>query len=260
MAIPIAAGVIVLAVVLILVIGKVGKKAEPVDVQAGISYLEALAQKDPADVQDVRREIYRKRLDEQREALIEQLDSGELDPFSLFEDYVLMGDSRAMGLWYWEFMEQDRILADGGHTIRYVMGFEKELNAFNPSYVFMCYGLNDVGMGFWSTGEEYAAEYMEKVDWVKQQAPNATVIVCSILPAMDPAFSQNAAWYSIPEWNIALEAACKEHGILFADCSRLAEQYPELWDVDGVHFEAAFYPHWASILIATALMGGEEAE
>ena len=123
MAIPIAAGVIVLAVVLILVIGKVGKKAEPVDVQAGISYLEALAQKDPADVQDVRREIYRKRLDEQREALIEQLDSGELDPFSLFEDYVLMGDSRSMGLWYWEFMEQDRILADGGHTIRFVMGF-----------------------------------------------------------------------------------------------------------------------------------------
>ena len=54
----------------------------------------------------------------------------------------------------------------------------------------------------------------------------------------------------------ALEKACKDNGILFANCDQLAVDYPNLWDPDGIHFRKEFYPYWASCLIATLLMEG----
>ena len=61
-------------------------------------------------------------------------------------------------------------------------------------------------------------------------------------------------WRNIPAWSAALEAACKQNGILFANCDSLAADYPNLWDPDGIHFREAFYPHWASVLVITTLM------
>ena len=39
------------------------------------------------------------------------------DPFPLFQDYALLGDSRAIGFYYSEFLEESRVLADGGNTV-----------------------------------------------------------------------------------------------------------------------------------------------
>lgn len=84
-----------------------------------------------------------------------------------------------------------------------------------------------------------------------------TIVVSSILPAQDPAFDRSKRWRDIPEWNVVLKEACVENGILYADCDRLYEEYPKLWDPDGIHFREAFYPYWSSLLIATALVGGQ---
>ena len=83
-------------------------------------------------------------------------------------------------------------------------------------------------------------------------------MVSSILPAKDPAFQKSRKWYNIPDWSAALEKACQENGVLFANCDRLAVDYSNLWDPDGIHFRKEFYPYWASSLIATILMEGAE--
>ena len=99
---------------------------------------------------------------------------------------------------------------------------------------------------------------METVKTIREKLPNATIVVSSILPAKDPAFQKSAKWRDIPQWSAALEAACKENGILFANCDYLAVSYPNLWDPDGIHFRKEFYPYWASCLVATMLMEGVE--
>ena len=176
----------------------------------------------------------------------------------MFRDYVLLGDSRAVGFWYRDFLDKSRVLADGGHTIRNLKENIGKIVEMNPSQIFLCYGLNDSSIGYWDTAEEYVTEYMATVNEIREKLPNAKIVVSSILPAKDPAFQKSKKWYNIPEWSAALEKACKENGILFANCDRLAVDHPNLWDPDGIHFREEFYPYWASCLVATLLMEGVE--
>ena len=99
---PIA--IVLVAILVFAVIGAVSsafeKKEEVEDVTAaGIAYLEAREKKDPGSVMQARQDIYQAKINAQRTQLINQLTNGTMDPFSLFKDYVLMGDSRAVGFW-----------------------------------------------------------------------------------------------------------------------------------------------------------------
>ena len=99
-------------------------------------------------------------------------------------------------------------------------------------------------------------EYIQCVRMIQSRLPDATIVVSSILPARDPAFNRSEKWRNIPQWSAALEKACKDNGILFANCDYLAVSYPNLWDPDGIHFRKEFYPYWASNLVVTTLMEG----
>ena len=255
--IPIVIGIFVALVAVMLALGGNAKKSTAdAEISKGLAYLQSLEEKDPADVQQVRKAIRQRELDAQRDELLDQLTSGKIDPFSLFQDYVVMGDSRAVGFWYRKFLDKGRVLADGGHTIRNIPDQIDTLVTLNPSTIYLCYGLNDCSIGYWDSAESYVAEYMQVVKSIREKLPDATIVVSSILPARDPAFQKSAKWRNIPEWSAALEKACKENGVLFANCDKLAEDYPNLWDPDGIHFRKEFYPYWASNLVVTTLMEG----
>lgn len=247
-------GVVVVLIALILVFGNRGPDLSD-EIKTGKEYLASLEEKDPADVQKVRKEIRKEKLEAERDELIRQLNAGEIDPFSMFQDYVLMGDSRSVGYEFWNYLDPTRVLADAGNTILSVEDQMEELVSLNPSTIYLCFGLNDVSIGIWSTAEEYAAEYMNVIASIQAELPDATIVVSSILPAKDPAFNRDADWYNIPDWNVVLKETCEENGILFADCDQLAVDYSDLWDIDGIHFQTNFYPHWATYLVAASLYG-----
>lgn len=255
--VPIIPLTIVLVIVLMIALffGSLpGNREADEPVRAGIEYLESLEQKDPAEIAQVRKNLYQRKLDAQRDELLRQLTDGTIDPFTLFQDYVVMGDSRAVGFWYRDFLERSRVLADGGHTIRNISEQMDQLVSLNPSMIYLCYGLNDISIGYWDTKEAYVAEYMQIVDEIRAKLPDATIVVSSILPARDPAFQRSSKWRNIPEWSAALEQACEANGVLFANCDQLAADHPNLWDPDGIHFREEFYPYWASMLVVTTLM------
>ena len=252
--VPVAV-VVVIAVILILFISRLSSKEQQVsDTAEGIAFLQSLENKDPEAVMEVRRSIEQAKIDAKRDQMIQQLANGDVDPFSYFKDYVVMGDSRAVGFWYRDFLERGRVLADGGHTIRNVESQLDKLVSLNPATIYMCYGLNDTSIGYWDTAEEYVTEYVQVVKTIQEKLPNATIVVSSILPARDPAFQRSKKWYNIPDWSAALEKACKANDILFANCDSLAEDYPNLWDPDGIHFREQFYPYWASAMLVATLM------
>jgi len=264
---PIPPVAIVAAVAVALLVGLIAFFSDPAgetkisdEVREGITYLENLEKKDPAAVQQVRKEIRQKELAAQRDKLLKQLTDGTIDPFSLFQDYVVMGDSRAVGYWYRDFLDKGRVLADGGHTIRNITEQMDTLVSLNPSTIYLCYGLNDISIGYWDTKEDYTSEYIGIIRQIQAELPDATIVVSSILPARDPAFERSSKWRNIPEWSAALEQACKDNGILFANCDQLAVDYPNLWDPDGIHFREDFYPYWASNLVVATLMEGADDE
>ena len=96
-------------------------------VAAGTAYLDSAAAKDASAIAETlrerekqrRAELLAKQKQEERDALVAKITSGELDIWSMFDSYVILGDSRAVGFYYFDFLEKSRVLADGGNTIRF---------------------------------------------------------------------------------------------------------------------------------------------
>ena len=126
----------------------------------------------------------------------------------------------------------------------------EELVALNPSIIFLTYGINDVGIGYWPTPEDYVNEINNTLALLKEHLPNATVYVCSIIPALEPAFKRGPAWREIPDYNDAVRAFCEENGTPYVDITQLCEEHTDLYQDDGVHLLGGFYPLWGTELIA----------
>lgn len=221
-------------------------RQQKADTAPGLAMLETLEQRDPQAVDAVLQERAGPTMwDDGAEEFDLDLD----DVWGTFQNYMLLGDSRAVGFYYYEFLDTNRVLADGGDTILKIEEHMDEIVAMQPRYVFLCYGINDIGIGFWPTPEEYSEAYMECIAALKERLPDAVVVVAATLPARDPAFELNSAWYNIPEYNVDLAAACEENGVIFADNSAIAEAHADLWDVDGIHLRPDFYPYWGKNLL-----------
>lgn len=219
----------------------VNREPVPEEVQAGIAYLQSLEAQDPAQVESTLKE-------QRRQERMARMESGDLDVWDQLEDAVIMGDSRAVGFWYYDHIPEERVLGDAGHRIDLVPDYYDTLEALNPAQVFFCYGVNDVGIGYWPTPEEYAAAMDETVQGVLELLPDTVVYVCSIPEVKDPAFDLNSVWRRIPEYNDAVEAMCAEKGYPYVNCDGLIVEYGHLWDSDGIHFQREVYPPWGQYL------------
>lgn len=227
------------------------KEDKNVDLEAGLAYLTAQEEKDPAEVDNAIQAIKQQRMDAQREELLQQLISGERDVWGMFSDAAVLGDSRAVGFSYYDYLSGDRVLATSGERITSIVDHYEELHALNPSYIFLCYGLNDIV--FWDGAEEYAQGYGEILTDLQNEFPNATIIVSSILSVFDPAFEKESDWYQLPDYSAAVAEYCQENGIPFANNDELCAGHSDLWQPDGIHLLPDFYHYWASNLILTML-------
>ncbi len=247
------AGVLLAAVVIALLTSSKPKaasaKAPAGELKAGLSYLEQLAGKDPAAVDSelkARDDAQRERT---RAALLEELCQDEANVWTHYDNFVLMGEAMASGFAEYHYLSKDRVLAKSSYSILNVPGLLDEAAALQPEVIFLCFGLNDLNNGNWATPESYAKEMVETVELIRQRIPDAAVVVSSILPVREKALRVCRKWAEIPEYNAALEKACRKNRIEFADASRLAEEHADLWASTGYHLSPAFYRFWASCLI-----------
>ena len=142
-------------------------------------------------------------------------------------------------------MEQRRVLAAGGDTIRNITDNIEALKNLNPGNIILCYGLNDISIGYWNTVEEYLAEMDQMIALLHENLPNAVVYVNSIIPAIDPAFSRAPIWRNIPDWNVEIKKHCEENNIPYIDLTDTLAAHPGLYNEDGIHVPREFYQYWA---------------
>ena len=257
----IAAAVVVVILAIVLATwlgsGKSGGDTAALDTSPGVDYIKALEAKSPESVQHTLKLQREEKIRAMREQRLQELESGEISVWTLFEDYVILGDSRAVGFYYYEFLPEDRVLAEAGSTILKLQEHIPDLEKLNPSNIFLCYGLNDVSIGIWPTPADYASEYRDIIREIQQKLPDATIYISSILPARDPAFEQASEWREIPSYSAAVRELCTDiDRCYYVDNDAIAAQYADLWDVDGIHVQRAFYDHWAANLIAEVYNAG----
>lgn len=225
-------------------------KATDAQVSSGVSWLLEQEQHSPADVEATLKARRQAELAAQKDAWLAQLRSGEISVWSLFEDYVLLGDSRAVGFSYYGFLPEERVLADSGATILHVQEQLDALKKLDPTMLFLCYGINDVGIGYWPTAEDYVNKIEETVALLAKELPNTDVYISSIIPAIDPAFERGPIWRNIPEYNDAVRVWCENAGVSYIDISQLCADNLALYQADGVHMMPEFYPLWAIEMIS----------
>ncbi len=242
-----AAAVIAAVVLIVSFVKRPGKNAEAV--AEGIAVLEQLENADVAEVDNILAAQRQARIDAEREKILAQLRNGEADVWSMFENYAIMGDSRAVGFSFYGFLAEERVLAGAGWTIKNIYDEMEALVALNPSEIFLCFGLNDTSIGYWSEPDSYAEEYHEILDMMQERLPNAKIYVSSILPAKDPAFQRAEVWRDIPQWSERVRQEIEGTPYTYVDNTEIAAEYTDLWDIDGIHVMYNFYPIWASNLI-----------
>lgn len=249
-----------------------------VDIAQGVAYLEALEQQDPDAVDQILRQRRLEQLAREREELLRQIKAGEQDPFPLFQDAVILGDSRAVGFFYYGFVDESRDLTGSGETILDIPKKLDTLQAMNPRYVYLAYGLNDIKIGHWGSLQAHISEYLDRVQDIRERLPEAVIVISSVLPYHDPNARTDATGETppssgsslteadrkrlaqIPEWNRLMADAAREHGVIFVDNSAICQEYENLWEKDGIHVFKSFYPHWGKNLIVAALEEGGIAD
>ena len=245
----ILAAIAAVLVTIVVAVAGAGRPKASSEARAGRKYVAEAVSLDTAPVDEV---IEARRSDRLAAKAEEAVESGAI--WGMFKDYVVMGDSRAVGFYYHDFLDESRVFADGGHTIRNITDNLQAVKELAPSYIYICYGLNDTGVGYWKNGVEYASEFAKHIDELRDAAPNATIVVSSILPATPEAVAVNDVWEAIPEFSAAAEKMCKEKGVIFVNNDDLAKRYMDtLWDADGVHLRPEFYPLWAQRLLSAAM-------
>lgn len=230
----------IIAVILFMILSD--KPASTENLEEGISYIKELEKTDTSSVEKEIKEIKKA----ERSAALE---SGELDVWQQFNDSVILGDSRAVGFSYFGFLEENRVFADAGATIRDITQYIDRIKTVNPSSIILCFGLNDISIGYWETSEEYIAELDEVLGELQKNLPDAVVYVNSTIPATDPAFERSSKWRDIPEWNQDIKQHCTENGIPYIDITEVVDAHTDLYDPDGIHMRKEFYEYWAIAMI-----------
>ena len=235
-----AAVVVIIGIVIFIALS--GQNIATDDIKDGRAYIEGLEATDTASVEEQVKELRK----EERKAALE---SGDMDVWSQFTDIAILGDSRAVGFYSYNLVDQSRVFATGGATIRDIEQYTDQLAALNPSSIIFCYGLNDISIGYWDNVDDYIAEQDQIIADLQAAMPNTTIYINSIIPAIDPAFERSEKWRDIPEWNDAIRQHCEDNNIPYIDITEDVEAHEDLYDVDGIHMQKAFYEYWAIDMI-----------
>ena len=74
-------------------------------------------------------------------------------------------------------------MAEAGLTIADIPKYQDQMKTLNPSYLFLCTGINDVSIGLWPTKEEYVEAYEETMQTLMKELPDTHIYINSIFPA-----------------------------------------------------------------------------
>mgnify|MGYP004444401449 FL=1 len=215
--------------------------AKPLAEKDGLAYLASLDQR---DLEAINETIQQKKMDQ----LVNSYASGETDIFSLFQDYVFLGDSRANGFKAYGFLEDSRVLAEVSQTIKNVDQYLDVIESLKPTTVIISYGINDMASNLGSDkGEDGYIELMkEKVAHILEKSPNAKIVVNSINPATPSTMASNPEWGNYVHYSDMVKRACEKYGWVYVDNNDISQngQAP-IYEGDGIHFIPSFYKTWA---------------
>lgn len=166
-------------------------------------------------------------------------------PFSyeaLFRKCVFLGDSITEGLSYHHVLKEEHVLAGAGKTAEFALENIDALVGRKPDRVFIQLGSTDI---LWPTDDPktYSLKhYAQLIDSIQAKLPKAEITLLAVTPVTAVALKKEPRYRNIREYNEGLQALAAKAQVGYVDPTPLVTEHPDLYDTDGIHFQAAFYP------------------
>ncbi len=130
-------------------------------------------------------------------------------------------------------------------------GVQTDCETYDPRVIVISYGVNDIGGNADGGQQQTAAQTITAItnviNWCQAGAPQATILVASIIIPQTSAFASYYARRSIMEdYNTLLPATCAAEGVRFLDVGAPSTS-------DGVHPDASGYAAQAASIAGAVL-------
>lgn len=236
-----------------------GTPGADAEIAASRAKLNQLAQQTPVDLNA---ELKRRRKEEliakngllvddleaekQKILAMTDADWSEADITRWFENTAIVGDSIIRQVRLFHFLDAP-VFAEGGIHISVELSLLDEVEAAAPSVIFLCFGMNDVGV-FEDRVDRYVDRYTNVIRRLHASLPEAVIYVCAALPVTPERLAEEPKYGYLDLYNREMEKACPDAGAYFIDSSFILEAHPEWYNVDGRHPREEYYPMWLTYL------------
>ncbi|MGG4397404.1 GDSL-type esterase/lipase family protein [Paenibacillus thiaminolyticus] len=161
---------------------------------------------------------------------------------SVFKDSVFLGDSITEGLSFHDVLDEANVLAGAGKTAEFALMDIDELTKRSPKQIIIQLGSDDI---LWPTDDPKAyslAHYAALIGLIKDRLPEAKITLLSVTPVTAEREKKEPRYKKISDYNQGLKELADKEQVGFVDLSPIVADHSELYDGDGIHFQAEFYP------------------
>ena len=231
------------------------------EVAASRAKLDAMQAQSPADLDEAIKRQYRQTLAERQGIMVDDLAAeqekilhletwNKADFVRWFDGTAIVGDSIIHQVSTFGWLDAP-VFAKGGIHLSVQLPLLDTIEAAQPSVVFLCFGMNDVGI-FKGRIDRYVERYSNVVKRLQRNIPDVVVYVHAALPVTEKCIQEDSDYQYLEQYNAAMEAVCPEIGAYYIDSGFILKALPELYYPDGRHPRKNYYPLWLTYLADVA--------
>lgn len=170
-----------------------------------------------------------------------------------FNDSVFWGDSISEGFIGYNILNDNEVVALKGKT---VVLAQKDINtivAKNPSKLYMLFGMNDLEN--YSDINDFKRAYEELLNSISSKLEDTDIYIMSTMYVNSKASSRQPSLSRdrVSKANGYLKEICRESKYKYIDITDIYDNNPSLYEQDGIHAVAKFYPILLNRLISVDL-------
>ncbi|QHW33912.1 lysophospholipase [Paenibacillus rhizovicinus] len=155
---------------------------------------------------------------------------------------VFLGDSITEGLSYHDVLREGNVLAGAGKTAEFAQKDVGDLVGRQPEHVYIQLGSDDI---LWPADnpQQYSlTHYAQLIHAIQSELPKARITLLSVTPVTAEAKKAEPRYQNIGKYNEGLKELASQEHVEYVDLTSLVNGHSDLYDTDGIHFQAAFYP------------------
>lgn len=167
---------------------------------------------------------------------------------------MVIGDSMAEGLSAYGVFNPVNVVWSRGRRIDNMQEDMSRVLEFQPDYLFLAYGLNDLEM--WNGRVEgFISSYRNTISYLQSVLPNTKIIINSVLPVSKEAQDRHSAFQYQELFNTELEKLASEFGIPFLENSGYLLGKENPYTTDGIHPQYFFFFDWGKHMVEYLVSG-----